>query len=418
MDAQRALLDELMGSARNLTEEERKGHREIKWDDKEVCGCYMIRFCPHDLFVNTRSDLGVCPKIHDQKLKESFEKSPRHDSYIPKFEAELAHFCERLVSDLDRRVRRGRERLAQDVEVPPPPPISAEKAEQLSVLEEKIKNLLEQVESLGEEGKVDEAEALMRKVEMLNIEKTVLTQQQPQDKLLMVAQEKKMALCEICGSFLVANDAAERTQSHVTGKQHVGYGMVRDFLTEYKETKEKAREDERLAREREAEERKKLREKENESSRRRSGSSDRDRHRDRDNDRERDRYRERDLQVMEERAVEIDIENMTGADHVLLPDTVVGALLRLYHLLSPILLEEKNEAAGVFSPFFWFGFFRCSGSKLFPSLCEIRVYLNSGLGIKRILTLSADNSLWYEVCFEFLEAMFSTSGHQHRSMHA
>ncbi|KAL3652024.1 hypothetical protein CASFOL_001705 [Castilleja foliolosa] len=45
------------GGARNLTEEERKGHREIKWDDKEVCGCYMIRFCPHDLFVNTRSDL-------------------------------------------------------------------------------------------------------------------------------------------------------------------------------------------------------------------------------------------------------------------------------------------------------------------------------------------------------------------------
>lgn len=68
------------------------------------------------------------------------------------------------VSDLDRRVRRGRERLAQDVEIQPSPPISLEKAEQLSVLEEKIKNLLEQVESLGEEGKVDEAEALMRKV--------------------------------------------------------------------------------------------------------------------------------------------------------------------------------------------------------------------------------------------------------------
>lgn len=66
--------------------------------------------------------------------------------------------------DLDRRVRRGRERLDQDVEVPPPPPVPVEKSEQLSVLEEKIKNLLEQVESLGEAGKVDEAEALMRKV--------------------------------------------------------------------------------------------------------------------------------------------------------------------------------------------------------------------------------------------------------------
>ncbi|CAA0830739.1 LUC7 N_terminus domain-containing protein [Striga hermonthica] len=289
MDAQRALLDELMGSARNLTEEERKGHREVKWDDKDVCGCYMIRFCPHDLFVNTRSDLGVCPKIHDVKLKESFEKSPRHDSYVPKFEAELAHFCERLVSDLDRRVRRGRERLEQDVEVPPPPPISVEKAEQLSVLEEKIKSLLEQVESLGEAGKVDEAEALMRKVEMLNIEKTTLTQQPQQDKLLMMAHEKKMALCEVCGSFLVANDAVERTQSHVAGKQHMGYGMVREFLAEYKEASEKTREEGRLAREKEAEERRKLREKEYES-RQRSSSADRDRYRDRDYD----RYRERD----------------------------------------------------------------------------------------------------------------------------
>ncbi|XP_057509355.1 uncharacterized protein LOC130791987 isoform X1 [Actinidia eriantha] len=318
MDAQRALLDELMGAARNLTDEERKGYKEITWDGKEVCGSYMIRFCPHDLFVNTRSDLGACPKIHDPKLKESFEKSPRHDSYVPRFEAELAHFCEKLVSsyvkifklsghdhidsiiiiiqsqvmDLDRRVRRGRERLAQEVEVQPPPSISAEKSEQLTVLEEKIKKLLEQVETLGEAGKVDEAEALMRKVETLNAEKTALTQQS--QNLLMLAQEKKMALCEICGSFLVANDAAERTQSHVTGKQHIGYGMVRDFLEEHKAAKEKAREEERLAREKEAEERRKRRENEYDRRGRRSDSADRDRHRDRDQDRERDRYRERD----------------------------------------------------------------------------------------------------------------------------
>ncbi|KAF5959847.1 hypothetical protein HYC85_001056 [Camellia sinensis] len=308
MDAQRALLDELMGAARNLTEEERKGYKEITWDDKEVCGLYMVRFCPHDLFVNTRSDLGPCPRIHDPEVEGkdiwssgscgcfsvSFENSPRHDSYVPRFEAELAHFCEKLVMDLDRRVRRGQERLSQDVEAPPPPPVSAEKSEQLSVLEEKIRNLLEQVETLGEAGKVDEAEALMRKVETLNTEKTALTQQSQNEKVLMLAQEKKMALCEICGSFLVANDAAERTQSHVTGKQHIGYGMVRDFIAEYKAAKEKAREEERLAREKEAEERRKRREKEFESKGRRSDSADRDRHRDRDQDKERDRYQERD----------------------------------------------------------------------------------------------------------------------------
>lgn len=260
MDAQRALLDELMGAARNLTEEEKKGYREIHWDDREVCGPFMVRFCPHDLFVNTKSDLGLCPKIHDLKLKESFEKSPRHDAYVPRFEAELAQYCEKLAMDLDRKVRRGQERLAQEVDLPLTGPVSAEKSEQLSVLEEKIKKLLEQIETLGEAGKVDEAEALMRKVDLLNAEKTALTQN---DKLALT-QEKKMALCEICGSFLVANDAAERIQSHVTGKQHIGYGMVRDFINEYKTAKEKKREQERLARDKEAEERRKQRERESE----------------------------------------------------------------------------------------------------------------------------------------------------------
>ncbi|KAG7017125.1 Luc7-like protein 3 [Cucurbita argyrosperma subsp. argyrosperma] len=291
MDAQRALLDEIMGSARNLTEEERRGYKEVMWDDKEVCGFYMVRFCPHHLFVNTRSDLGPCPRIHDQKLKESFEKSPRHDAFVPKFEAELAQFCEKLVMDLDRRVRRGRERLSQEVEPAPPSPLSAEKAEQLSVLEEKIKNLLEQVEALGEAGKVDEAEAPMRKVDLLNSEKTGLTQQTQNDKVLMLAQEKKMALCEICGSVLVANDGAERVQSHVTGKQHVGYAMVRNFISDHKEAKEKEMAEERLAWEKEAEERRKQREEY--ERRKRSNSSEKDRYRDREQDRDRDRYRER-----------------------------------------------------------------------------------------------------------------------------
>uniref|UniRef100_A0A2P2KR75 Luc7-like protein 3 n=1 Tax=Rhizophora mucronata TaxID=61149 RepID=A0A2P2KR75_RHIMU len=44
---------------RNLTVEEKKEYREITWDSKEVCAYYMARFCPHDLFVNTKSDLGA-----------------------------------------------------------------------------------------------------------------------------------------------------------------------------------------------------------------------------------------------------------------------------------------------------------------------------------------------------------------------
>ena len=46
-------------------------------------------------------------------------------------------------------------------------PMSTEKSEQLSIIEEKMTKLLQQIESLGEEGKVDEAQALMKKVRNL-----------------------------------------------------------------------------------------------------------------------------------------------------------------------------------------------------------------------------------------------------------
>jgi hypothetical protein len=69
--------------------------------------------------------------------------------------------------DLDRKIRRGRERLAHDSAVPMP--IPGKIAEQLSVREEQVKKLLEQIEELGEAGKVDEAEALMRRVLICNI---------------------------------------------------------------------------------------------------------------------------------------------------------------------------------------------------------------------------------------------------------
>ena len=64
--------------------------------------------------------------------------------------------------DLDREIRRGRERLTHDTAVPLP--IPGKIIEQLSAREEQIKKQLEQIEELGEAGKVDEAEAHMRKV--------------------------------------------------------------------------------------------------------------------------------------------------------------------------------------------------------------------------------------------------------------
>ena len=65
-----SMLDELMGRNRNFAPDDAKA-RELKWTDNDVCKYYIVQFCPHDLFTNTKADLGTCGKIHDDALKVS-----------------------------------------------------------------------------------------------------------------------------------------------------------------------------------------------------------------------------------------------------------------------------------------------------------------------------------------------------------
>ena len=65
-----AMLDELMGRNRNVAPHENV--RELVWSDPEICRYFLVDFCPHDLFTNTKADLGPCGKIHDEDLKQKF----------------------------------------------------------------------------------------------------------------------------------------------------------------------------------------------------------------------------------------------------------------------------------------------------------------------------------------------------------
>ncbi|KAI3784897.1 hypothetical protein L1987_44005 [Smallanthus sonchifolius] len=99
------------------------------------------------------------------------------------------------VMDLDRKVRRGRERLAQEVEVPPPPPVPVEKSEQLSVIEEKIKNLLESVEALGEAGaRKDEGSTTSRGARPAAVFPRVVVDAKSQSSLAIIHCESVGAL--------------------------------------------------------------------------------------------------------------------------------------------------------------------------------------------------------------------------------
>lgn len=54
------LLDQLFGPERNMTKEERVRAGERDVSDPKSCKFYMCGFCPYDLFINTKSSIGMC----------------------------------------------------------------------------------------------------------------------------------------------------------------------------------------------------------------------------------------------------------------------------------------------------------------------------------------------------------------------
>jgi RNA-binding protein Luc7-like 2 len=57
-DAFRAMLDELMGKERDAPLHERS-NRKVVFTDSDVCKYELVSVCPHQLFKNTKSDLGA-----------------------------------------------------------------------------------------------------------------------------------------------------------------------------------------------------------------------------------------------------------------------------------------------------------------------------------------------------------------------
>uniref|UniRef100_A0A673IFA0 Luc7-like protein 3 n=1 Tax=Sinocyclocheilus rhinocerous TaxID=307959 RepID=A0A673IFA0_9TELE len=293
------LLDELMGRDRNLAPDEKRCN--VRWDHETVCKYYLCGFCPAELFTNTRSDLGPCEKIHDENLRKMYEKSSRFMK--EGYERDFLRYLQSLLAEVERRIRRGHARLAlsqaqQNSGAPGP---SGKNEEKSQVLTTKIEELVVQIEELGSEGRVEEAQGMMKLVEQLKEEREQLSST-PSTIESFAAQEKQMEVCEVCGAFLIVGDAQSRVDDHLMGKQHMGYAKIKATVEELKEKLRRRSEDpekdergkkEKEDREREREEREKKRKEEEEREKEREKEREREREKERERERERDRDRER-----------------------------------------------------------------------------------------------------------------------------
>ncbi|XP_041978257.1 luc7-like protein 3 [Aricia agestis] len=282
------LLDELMGRHRNTNPNEKI--KKPNWEDPEYCKYYMVKFCPHDLFVNTRADLGVCPKVHDEEVKDLFEKaepSYKKSQYVEEF----LRYCRHMINEVERKILKGKQRLELMNSKPECPPMTQAQTEknqeQVKLLSEKITALVQEAEEAGTCGNVEQAQGLMKLCDRLKEEKDSLLKQQENSHWSMTAelaaaQEKQMEVCPVCGAFLIVGDAQQRIDDHLSGKQHVGYFKLRQAYEEMNEAREKEQQEKR---------RREERDRDRDRSSRSSGGLGSDR-RDRermDRDRERDR---------------------------------------------------------------------------------------------------------------------------------
>ncbi|KAI6654522.1 hypothetical protein LOD99_918 [Oopsacas minuta] len=223
-----AMVDDLLGHNRN-----EDGSSEIHWSDEKVCKYFLCGFCPHDLFTNTKADLGPCKLLHDEKLLLQYNESDKRGEMG--YEHDFLILLEGIVQDLTRRLQRGIERLDRTYHTP-----IEEEDESTKAISDKITELLRKTERLGSEGKIDAAQEVMSEVEILKKEKHgILAQKAGKDPndpnaLLSNDPERRLELCQVCGAFLIVNDTPRRINDHMTGKMHMGYARIRNTVTELK----------------------------------------------------------------------------------------------------------------------------------------------------------------------------------------
>ncbi|CEP03528.1 unnamed protein product (mitochondrion) [Plasmodiophora brassicae] len=229
MLSQRELLDQLMGKDRNLADEDKKAPDQHWWDDA-VCKYYICGFCPHDLFYNTKSDLGPCAKQHDMAFRREFECEPV--SRRAPYEADFLRLLESLTEEVDRRKRRGTDRLSMTMQPDLSDPVVARCKSDIDQIVADMRPLIDQMQTLAERGDVDDAARLLVAFEEKAIRKQALQEEMEGGTRFITQHEKQMGVCDICGAFLVQNEAESRVQSHLNGKQHVGFALIRDKIVE------------------------------------------------------------------------------------------------------------------------------------------------------------------------------------------
>lgn len=231
-----------MGDTRNAGKEERKKKKTGDgFKEDSVCKYHLVGFCPEheDLFHNTKRDLGECNKTHFSISKDEFDKHPEKERYRIEYERKLLRHLEaicRRCDDWTAKEKAKNEAASQKAMDAGGNDVA--RAE-ISKLNEEIGKLLAEAEDYASEGnvmfsreKVEQAECLKRKAEDWEGKARALPE-----------------VCEVCGVTKENDQGGINKFSHSMGKVHLGYTLIRKWLSDLKAKEEKRIDDKQEARE-------------------------------------------------------------------------------------------------------------------------------------------------------------------------
>ena len=209
----------------------------LTWGSRAVCSYYLVEYCPHDLFTNTKADLGTCPKIHKNSLKADFEAVRDTHPRKVEYTEDLLKYAKRLVNDLQSKIRRSKERLKlsrmeEEVGGGRSQEEQAEIEAKVTTLTEKINQLVTQAEAAGTAGDIEGAQGFLKLCDQLKSERQELKVQigmKTTKTAPGLAENKALDVCNVCGTFLQAGsrDKKAKIEEHEGGKQHIGYSKLR-----------------------------------------------------------------------------------------------------------------------------------------------------------------------------------------------
>lgn len=289
MEDARALLDSLMGHTRDKTKEENS--KTDGWKESGVCKRYLLGFCPNSAqdnwFHNTRrKDIGMCHKIHSDRLREDFENHPDRGKYEPDYEREFLRFLEDLVREADQWIQRETANSKSGGKVTKMPEAVKEK---LAQLKNQSEILFKHAEDASEKGDISASKCSTDLAEIINKEMAELREEHTYES----AGDE---VCDVCGVRCNPEQKAD-FQGHLGGRVHEAYTKIREKV---KILREKARNpaaknesgDGKDKRDRERDRKGSKNEESKEEAKPRDRDRDRER-RDRDRDRKRSRSRDR-----------------------------------------------------------------------------------------------------------------------------